>query len=251
MTTVSQVVNNFLYDQVQDLTGIDFWNKVMQFDNDATSIASGEATFLFAVPPVFKPAYLLGGKSVPISDLAVPIGGVQSYNLNEGKAVMPFPELGSRLKRVVTGSGQYSAGLGRVLALHSDLYYSCYSWVPVFMNNGAKNKDVELQLAMPPGVNGQRHFVTMESDIFGIPFGLLCISGTAGGDVIHVEVLERCYFQGGGGNRVAGQPLVTESVSIYVTRPVPFVDSEGNNMFNFDIAKRKAYTLAAPNLTGR
>lgn len=245
MTTAAQVVNNFLYETTTSLTNIDFWERVMQYDNDATSIASGEATALWAGPPVFRPQGLNG---IDFTKFLTPIGGVQNYNLNEGQQVIPFPELGSRIKRHVVGGGQYSASLGRVLVLHSDIGYSCYSWIPILLSGGSKTTDVELELALPPGVNGDRHFVTMESDIFGIPFGLLAVTGSANGDLIHCEYLERCYFASGGYARSAGQPMVVESVGITVTRPVAFVNSKGDNLFKFDMATRRKYTLAAPSL---
>lgn len=249
MTNASDVMKNFLYDTTKGLTDIDFWKNVIQFDNDATSIASGEATALYACPPVFKSSYLIDGATVSIMDLCIPIGGVQNYSLNESKQVIPFAELGSRIKRMVMGSTNYSASLSRLLTLHSDLYYSCYSWLPVFMAKGKRGVNLTLDLAQFPGVNGERHFVSMDSEIFSIPFGLLCITGSASGDVVHVEYLERCYIQGGGAARAAGNPMIIDGCSISVTRPVPFLNESGNNALEIEtLAKKNPYILKAPNI---
>jgi len=245
--TASQLMANFLYETTTGLNDIDFWNKTMQFDNDATSIASGEATAIYATPPVFK-SYA----SIDFSKFCVPIGGAQNYSLNEGMQTIPFPELGSVIKRTIIGSTNYSASISRLLTLHSDLYYSCYSWLPGFMHAITKGsvdntKDLILDLAQPPGESGHRHFVSMDSELLKLPFGLLCVTGSASGDVIHVEVLERCYIQGGGASRAAGNPMVIDGCSISVTRPVPFINSSGSSTFPIkELSKKQAYTLKAP-----
>ena len=243
--SASDVIKDFLYETVNNLQSVDFFNKMVQFDNDANSVATAESSYILAGPPVFHPT--LKGRN--IIEFLEPMGAVQQYALQEGKQIIPFAELGSKLKRRAMGSGQYSANLTRVLPRYSDLYYSLYSWLPVFLNNGARDKSIELDLALFPGENNSRHLISPESEFFGIPFGLLVITGSAGGDLVHVEYLERCYIGGGGYARSAGQPMVVDNVSIMVTRPVPFVDASGNSYINpetFKLAKRKTYTMAAP-----
>jgi hypothetical protein len=164
---------------------------------------------------------------------------VQQYSLNEGKQIVPFSELGSKLKRYASGITQYSASLARVLTVHSNLDYSLYSWLPNFLKNEVEGGgDGQILLAIPPGANGQTQWVSKESEIYLIPFGLLCISGTAGGDVIHAEYLERCFIQGGGNAKAAGSPLIVDNVGIMVTRPVPFAAASGASLLD------KSYNLA-------
>jgi hypothetical protein len=253
MASASDIIKDFLYDTCNNLNDIDFFNKVVQFDNDANSVATAEASYVFSGPPVFKPEY----KGRNIIDYLVPVGAVQQYSLQEGKQIIPFSELGSKLKRHAAGSGQYTANLTRVLPRYGNLYYSLYAWLPVFLSpNASRTQAAEIDLALFPGDNNSRHLISPESEFFGIPFGLLIITGSAGGDLVHVEYLERCYCQGGGYARAAGQPMVVDNASILVTRPVPFIYSESGQDGSigapllkpevFKTAERSTFTLPAP-----
>jgi hypothetical protein len=237
---VGQILSGFLYDTTTTLTNADFFNKVVQFDDDPSNVASGEATYIFAGPPILNKTY----KGKGIVDYLRPVGAVQQYSLNEGKQIVPFQELGSKLKRYAAGVTQYSASLARVLTNHGNLDYALYSWLPSFL--AAEHSANSIMLAVAPGVNRDTHWVSKESEVYLIPFGLLCISGTAGGDIIHAEYLERCFIQGGGNAKSAGSPLIVDNVSIMVTRPVPFVSEMGVSLMpttNLALAKRQAYVL--------
>lgn len=243
--TPSEILQNFLYDTCTSLQSADFFNKVMQFDNNANDVATAEASFVLAGPPVLKSTI----KGKPFIDYLEPMGAVQQYSLQEGKQIIPFAELGSKLKRRAMGSGQYSANLTRVLPRYGNLAYSLYSWLPVFASGGNRETPLKLDLALFPGETQTRHLTAMESEFFGIPFGLLVITGSAGGSLVHVEYLERCYIGGGGYARSAGNPMVVDNVSIIVTRPVPFTDADGNASLDpekFKLAKRKEFTLPGP-----
>lgn len=251
MTNVSDILSGFLYDTVTDLTNMDFFNKVVQFDDDPSRVATGDATFLFAGPPILHPKNGFGS-GVSIKDLLRPVGAVQQYSLNEGKQIIPFSELGSKLKRYAAGQTQYSASMARVLTKYGNLDYALYSWLHPWLTLVMK-KDPTITLAIAPGATGDRQWVSKESDIYLIPFGLLAITGSAGGQIIHMEYLERCFIQGGGNSKAAGNPLVVDNVSILVTRPIPFTNANGETLFSttsgYELRQETSsttYTLADP-----
>lgn len=267
MVALSDIMQGYMYDYVQKLENIDYFNQSVQFDSDSNGIASSDACFIFAGPPVlfpkkgYKETSAAGDlKGSKISDLAGiarylrPIGAVQQYTLNSGRQVIPFKELGSMLKRHAVGSGQYNANLGRVLTRHSNLKWSLYSWLYPFLLH--EFKDTTLALSLFPGSNslkegGQnmnKQWIGMDSDVFNIPFGLLVITGAADGRYVHIEYLERCMLPAFGRAYSAGNNIITPNVSIMVTRPQPFVDSNGRYLIPRDVLlkanKTEAYRIS-------
>ncbi len=252
-TSVSEILPGYLYDTVTSLYNMDFFNRVVQFDDDSNRVASSDATFIFAGPPVLHPknGWKDGGGDTALSvdntgsvstlsgiaRYLKPIGAVQQYSLNQGRQIIPFNELGSRLKRHVVGGGMYSANMARVLTRSSNLKAALYSWLPEFLRLEEIAADQRLLLASAPSVTWDKdnrpwehyNWVGMESEIFNIPFGLLAITGTAGGDAIHMEYLERCYMPAYSNGFNAGSPMVASNVQIMVTRPVPFTTNDGSN----------------------
>lgn len=223
-----------LYDAVSLASEYDYQNKVVQFDDDPNRVASGEATILFSGPPVLSK--ILGANTSPVlangTDIGkylVPIGAVQGFQDSETPNIVPFPEIGSRLKRFAVGMASYQVSMSRVITLHSNLRHALYAWMALY--DGGK----DLKYIFAPGetfsqneptntgpseeTNG--HLTTSESDLMRIPFGLLLVTMSAGGHRISREYYEKCYVQNIGKSVGAGQPLIQENVSIICTRKVP------------------------------
>jgi hypothetical protein len=245
MTDINDVLGGFLYPIVKDMTGdgggLDFFNKTVQFSADANAIATSEATFIYSGPPVLKPATPISGD---FEQYLEPLGAVQQYSLQQGGQIIPWTELGSKLKRHSRASGQYSASLARVHTRHSDLKWAVYGWLRRFVNNNSTTGPT-IQLGLRPSANSPttteggdfsvdegRQWVGLESDIFGLPFGLLCITGSAGGKIVHIEYLEDCYIQSAGRGLTAGNAMVVPNISISVNRPVAFTDSSGKTLIS-------------------
>lgn len=261
---VSDILKGYLHKTVTRLVEADFFNRVVQFDEDPGNVASSDATFIFAGPPVLNPekgwtnavlttqdnGQLVDYGKAGIYQYLRPIGAVQQFSLQQGRQVIPFTELGSRLKRQVVGSGQYSANLARVLTRSTNLKASLYSWLPLFMKQKVPAMDGKLALAVTPSVvidkTGRywEHFqwIGMESEIFNLPFGLLCITGTAGGNFVHAEYLERCYMPNYSKGVSAGSAMIVENASIMVTRPVAFVDSNNKSLIPTELLLKKSVT---------
>jgi hypothetical protein len=258
---VSDILKGYLHKTVTRLVEADFFNRVVQFDEDPGNVASSDATFIFAGPPVLNPEKgwanevikTTGGAIVDPGGAGIyqflrPIGAVQQFSLQQGRQVIPFTELGSRLKRQVVGSGQYSANLARVLSRSTNLKASLYSWLPKFMKLKQPSMSPELALAVTPSVVMDKkgryweHFqwIGMESEIFNLPFGLLCITGTAGGNFVHAEYLERCYMPNYSKGVSAGSAMIVENASIMVTRPVAFTTLNNDSLIPTELLLKKS-----------
>jgi hypothetical protein len=235
---VSQVLSKFLYDTTTNLLNMDFFNKVVSFDNSPANVGSGESSLLLAGPPVLD-AVVNAGAGKNIQDLLIPIGAAQGIQFSESQAVTPFKEIGSTLDRQAIGATNYSLGLSRVLTAYGNLEYSLYSWLYPWL----PENDKTLELTIAPGVNDERHFTSNESELFYIPFGLLLITGTAGGSVVTAEYMERCFIAAGGAGKSAGNPLIVQQVNIIVTRPVLFTTSAGDSLLGKNYTLNKAGTI--------
>lgn len=261
--SVGDILKGYLYESVTKLTEMDFFNRTVQYDNDSNNVATSEATFLFVGPPVLNPANKqwnnsplavngsgqaqnLGG----IAQYMKPLGAVQQYALQSGRQVIPFPELGSILKRHAVGSGQYSASLSRIETRSTNLKASLYSWLPGFLKGTglATSLPVEIDLAFPPATvmtdkSGRywEHYqwIGMDSELLRVPFGMLAITGAADGRAIHMEYLERCYLPNYSKGYSAGNPMVVANANIMVTRPVPFTDSNNNSLIPKELLLKK------------
>jgi len=216
MTTISQFLKNqgLLHPVTTGVNDYDFMNRVVQFDDDPNNVASGEATILFSGPPVLNPG---GANAQSISDLLVPIGAVQNFNDTEVPRIVPFNEMGSVLERQAAGTPQTQAQMGRVLTYHSNLPHALYAWI-------AKLNEKPTQFMFAPGEKdgpGKAHLTSMFSDLFRVPFGMLLVTVTAGGNVVSKEYYERCLIAQKGKTVQAGNPLIVEQVAMRVTRKVP------------------------------
>lgn len=236
MTTVSQFLKNngLLYDKYTKVADThDFFNKVVQMDDDPNNVASAEATLLFSGPPVFGKVPG-GGAGAPnaaalatFASFLVPIGAVQGFQESETPNMTPFPEIGSRLKRYAIGMSNTQVSMSKVLTYHSNLRHALYAWIA---NLPAANAVDSFILKPGQGrgnevganqVAGATHFTTLESDLFRVPFGLMLATVSAGGVVICKEYYEKCYVANAGKAVQAGQAMIMENVALTVTRKIP------------------------------
>jgi hypothetical protein len=265
---ISDVLGGFLYPIIKDMTedggGLDFFNKNVQFSADANNVATSEATFVFSGPPVLR-----NDLEEPFETYLEPLGAVQQYSLQQGGQIIPFTELGSKLKRHSRGAGQYTASLARVHTRHSDLKWALYAWLDRFVQD--HHQTDQLQLGLFPSASDttnnsdspdsalreasllSRQWVGLESEVFNLPFGLLCVTGSAGGNFIHVEYLEACYIQSSGRGVTAGNAMIVPNVNLVVTRPKAYATTDGESLLsNRNVESLKVlkdyneYRLAAP-----
>lgn len=208
-------------------------SQVVQFDDDANKVASAEASVIFAGPPVWGQAP--SGKT--FAELLYPIGAVQGFAVNGQPQLIPYPEVGSRNKRMARGVTNYSAQLGRVLSFHDNLMHALYQWVSDLAGTG------DYEMLFRPGNKkgrGQFHWKNLDSEIFAVPFGLLEVKLTAGGDIMSARYLEKCYVQNEGDSINAGQTIIVENASIFVTRVVA---ADDYNVINFAADKLSSFNF--------
>lgn len=223
MATISDllVTVNALYNVTTSTENHDPWNQMVQFEDDPNKVASGDTTIAFSGPPVFAKAP--GGD---ISKLLVPIGALQGFNDNSTNGIAQFPEIGSRLKRAARGQGNYQLSIQRVLTLHSNIMYAMYAWlanvsggkdaIGYHVAPGEKNRS-----GVVGGASTSPHLTTFESELFGVPFGMLLATVSGDGTVISQEYWERIFIVNHGKQVGAGQPLIQEGISLVAARKVP------------------------------
>lgn len=214
---IDDVIKPYLYTAATALNQLNYFDNVVEFDDDPNNVASSEATFVFSGPPVAKRSYGSDGGVVDFTKLLKPIGAVQQINVQSGKQIIPFRELGSKLLRQAGGPTQYSGSLSRVLTRQNNLKYALYRWLFEGILKGKK-----LALARVPSDNNQQ-FIGLESEIYNIPFGLLILVGSAGGRVIQAEYLEKCHIVSDGSSKQVGNTLIVDNISFTVSRSIPFV----------------------------
>ena len=221
MTTVSEFLKKggFLYPTTKGLEDYDFVNNQVGFDDDPNNVASGEATIIYAGPPVFMNSGNGDYSAVDFGKLLVPIGAVQGFSDSEQPAVQPFPEIGSRLKRYAVGMATYQIQMSKVLTYFDNLRHACYAWIPNL--KGDQPTEFLFAPGEEAGTAGHSHFTNMESDLMRVPFGILLATVTAGGNVISKEYYEKCLFGSAGKSVQAGSAIIQEQVAITVTRKVP------------------------------
>jgi len=227
---------------------LDFANKFVQFNDDPLRVASGEASILFAGPPI------LGKPAGDFASLLMPIGGVQGIQDGGTANVVPYREVGSKLKRAARASADYRISIGKVVTWHSNLLHAFYSWIPKLTSKTTTSKELEMLLA-PGSPNagggsdstekkevGLGHWINLDSDIFAVPFGCLFLTVTGGGEILSQEYWERCLIADLGKTTGAGQPMIQEQVSLIVGRKVP----AGNIAVGMTGAKFKITTGNVP-----
>lgn len=222
-------LKGLLSQTVNGPNGLDMHNKVVAFDEDPTGITTPEGSYLFSCPPILD-------SIADLSKVMCPIGAVQGFQWNEAPGLVQFPEVGSKRKRAAKSSGQYSANCAQVNTRFQNLKFACYAWVPKVL--GADSLD----LAIAPGnpdeavggtagsnkING--HWISTESEIFMVPFGLVLLEFSAGGELVTKMFFERGYIANAGSGLTAGQAMIIDNCAFTFDRIVPLWDGKRDRL---------------------
>jgi hypothetical protein len=250
MASISELIRqvNGLYDVTTDVNKVDPFNQTVQFEDDSNFVASADTSFIFSGPPVFKK----GATSLDAwANYLVPIGAMQNFSDNEQNGVQPFGEIGSRLKRTSRGQANYQLSLSRVVTFHSNMRHALYAWIAKMFPNTPIDFRVKPGDDSPSGQPGvsvpSTHFNSMESDLYGLPTGMLLVTVGAGGVLISKDYYERCHILTAGKALNAGGPIIQEGVQLFVTRKVPAVGLKINMDTLNELAGQFTIVNPAPN----
>lgn len=240
--TINQELQKFLYDVATTAADTNFFKKVVEFNNDPNDTVSAEASLLLVTRPTLKAFENIATSATEFNSHMFLLGGVMNFSPNESKQIVPIKEIGSARKRLVPGPTQYSASLSRLLTGHSNIKYALYQWLFTI------NK--EMKLVRAPGPNNNSHFSGFESEIYKIPFGIINLKATAGGDVVGADFLERCFLNSVNIGQSAQSPVVAENISFMITRIIPIISGYvPKNVINDTLTtyKNQAIDIPSPN----
>jgi hypothetical protein len=238
--TINTALQKYLYQVATTASELNFFNKVVEFNSDPNDTVSAEASLLMVTYPTVNALATISssGETSRIAEHLFLLGGVMNFSPNESKQVVPVKEIGSSRKRLVPGPTQYSASLTRLLTAHSNIKYALYQWLFKISNS--------MKLVRAPGPNNGVHFSGLESEIYKIPFGIINLKATAGGDVIGADFLERCFISSFSVGLTAQSPVVAENINIMITRIVPIM---GNYLPTKVVSDLKEYKNTTQNNT--
>lgn len=213
-------LKKFTYDVAQKFSEMDFFNKLVEYDDNPNDAASSEASYLFVGPPTLSQASNIAS----IKEMMMPLGGVQQFSPSESLQHIPVGEIGSKIKRVARGSTNYSLQISRLFTRHSNLKYALYKFLPKIMDT----KTVEMSRV--PGKSETGYFAGLESELYGVNFGILSVTCTAAGIFIGADYMEKCAIMNYGTAKQARNVIEVNNASLYVSRVIPFIQ-KGQNTY--------------------
>jgi hypothetical protein len=171
---------------------------------------------------------ILGGKS---SNWALPIGLVQSFNLNHSRSFARFWELGSERSYFISGRTVAQAGFGRVMYNGPSLLRMMYGFykdiIPPTLIDVVPGIDEEVMstvanqhdVKIPPGF--ENIYLNLASDLFSQPCGLLMYMKDSDENTMGAIYLEETYIPSHSIATDAQGVVFQEQVALQPERVVP------------------------------
>jgi len=201
---------------------------------DDSVFLTSEQIFLGAGPPrlsniggsVTTAARLATG-SDSLGSIAMGIGAIQSLSISQSLNIMRFFEIGSTRSYFIPGKQMGQLSLGRVLVHGPSLLRILYAYyqdlvpptiVPAMYPSGAVIKNPH-NVVLEPGINN--FFITMMSDLFKQPVGMLMYVRDSTEQVYGACYFEQCYIPNHGIAFDSQGVAVQENVGIMYERVVP------------------------------
>lgn len=202
----------------------DFENYHVSADVDTTKFISADSTLIAAGPKTLSD---MGNATV------YPLGLAENFSINEGRQIQRIFEIGSALSYFIVGRALGSLTLAQVYfngpALESMLY-AAYNIKPKknnFTEIGSllDTSNEEIRLNTSPGnvLPGGKGFnsVSLFSDLFRHPFGLLMYHKDSDGNPVGGLYFEQAYISGKQLATTAGAIVLAVGVGIEYTRSRP------------------------------
>lgn len=174
--------------------------------------ASPDSTALFAGPARYT------GLNNGAADL-IPIGLVDNIAYQNGAQLMRLFEIGSNRSFFTRGKSAPVLSMSKVLADQSNILAA--------LSKAAYRPKMATDGQSAPGAEGSQIMMNLDSEFFAVPFGLLLVMKTRGGNAdgygkaLAALYLEYCMFEGYSFQIASQQPVIAENIQIQFDRPVP------------------------------
>jgi hypothetical protein len=225
VTNVNDIISKYLHPVAKNLTEVDFWNKLNEFNDDGNLAASAEPSVILVGPPTVNAFINVSSNQSnntsgtnqnnnTVTTKLFTLGGVMNISYQAQKQQMPVFEIGSARPRVVPGPTSYFLSFSRLLTAHSNAKYALYKWLFNDYKNG-------INFIRAPGLSEKTHFHGLESELYKIPIGIYQIIATAGGKYFQYIAHEKCTIQNFSNSVQAGNVMIIDNISLMVTRTIP------------------------------
>jgi hypothetical protein len=173
--------------------------------------ASPDSTALFAGPARYT--------GMDSSTDLIPIGLVDNIGYQTNAQLIRLFEIGSNRSFFTRGKSAPTISMTKVLADQQNILaaLSRSAYRPPMASDGMRG----------PGAEGSDIMMNLDSEFFAVPFGLLLVMKTRGGNsdgygkALSALYLEYCMFSGYSFQIASQQPIIAENINIEFDRPVP------------------------------
>ena len=153
------------------------------------------------------------------------LGMFQSISFGSAAQVMPLMAIGSGRSFFLRGKSQSNWQLNRVMMNGRNLLRALY--------HNAVEAGIQVDQfddpAAPAGAPNSQYFINLDSELFYIPFGLVCIMRTKSHTLVGSCYLELCLIGNYQSQIQAGGNMIVESVSGLCDRILPFQAPDAMN----------------------
>jgi hypothetical protein len=223
---INAELNKFLYEAATEYTQMDFYRKLVEFQNDPNSAVSSQSSYILAAPPTLDGLLRnASNTNYTFDKICTPLGGISNFNSSEAKNLMPMGEIGSSLMRMAPTDAVYNLSLGRLFTSHSNLKSALFKWV---FTVAEATQGGKIYMGRAPGVSGSPYFSGLDSELYGIPFGLIGVHCDAAGNFVGADFYEMCSMNSYGRGFQSQSVVIIDNASCYVCAVVPLVSSNGN-----------------------
>lgn len=175
--------------------------------------ATPDTTILFAGPARFTG---LGGNTADL----LPIGLVDGIQMQMSPQLQRLFEIGSNRSFFTRGKTAPTVSFSKMLADQQNILRS--------LTNNAYRPEMNIDGAKGPGADSPNPdiMLNLDSEYFAVPFGLLLVMKTRGGNggngkILSASYLEYCMFSGLQFSVASQAPVIMENVGIEFDRVVP------------------------------
>ncbi len=175
--------------------------------------ATPDTTLLFAGPARFTG---LGGNTADL----LPIGLVDGIQFQNSPQLQRLYEIGSNRSFFTRGKSAPTLSFSKMMADQQNILRA--------LTTNAYRPEMNTDGPKAPGADTPNpdFMLNLDSEFFAVPFGLMLIMKTRGGNggsgkILAATYLEYCMFSGHQFSIAAQAPVIMENVAIEFDRPVP------------------------------